>query len=85
MADTTENFERDLNSNALLMLSFYEKGVFMSPEDRREFTSMLSYEEASTASVYLLKLMMNAYALETGRSPEELAAHVRGILLTDVG
>lgn len=86
MADRNDkNFERDLNFNALLMLSFFEKGVDISPEDRKQFNSMLSFEDASTASVYLLQLMMNTYAMETGRTREELAAYLRTILLTEVG
>jgi hypothetical protein len=86
MAENNDKtFERDLNFNALLMLSFFEKGVDISPEDRKQFNSMLSFEDASTASVYLLQVMMNTYAMETGRTREELASHLRNIMLTEFG
>lgn len=81
MNNRDSNIEQDLNFNALLMLSFFEKGVDISPEDKNQFNSMVSFEDASTASVYLLKMMMNLYAAETGRTIEELAEFLRGILL----
>ena len=81
MVDDNNKFERDLNFNALLMLSFFEKGINISPEDKDQFTSMVSFEDASTASVYLLKMLMNVYAAETGRTVAELAEFLRGLLL----
>jgi hypothetical protein len=81
MVENNDNIEQNLNFNALLMLSFFEKGINISPEDKEQFNSMVSFEDASTASVYLLKMMMNLYAAETGRTVPELAEFLRGILL----
>ena len=78
--DNAENYDRDLNANALLMLSFYEKSS-LSPEEKAAYHSMLSFEEASTASVFLMHVAMSMYADETGRTKEELTSHVRKFLL----
>lgn len=80
MTTSAENYDRDLNANALLMLSFYEKSG-LSPEEKAAYHSMLSFEEASTASVFLMHVAMSMYADETGRTKEELTAHVRKFLL----
>ena len=82
MADNKENdLVRDLNFNALLMLSFYEKGTGLSSEDKEQYKAMMTFEDASSASVFLLSVMMTTYAAETGRTKEELAAYLRQILL----
>lgn len=82
MADNEENDRvRSLNFNALLMLSFYEKVTEMSEDDKAQYRSMMSFEDASSASVFLLSVMMQTYAAETGRTKEELASFLREILL----
>lgn len=78
--DNAENYDRDLNANALLMLSFYEKAS-LSPEEKAAYHSMLSFEEASTACVFLMHVTMSLYADETGRTKEELTSHIRNFVL----
>jgi hypothetical protein len=80
MATDSENYDRDLNANALLMLSFYENSG-LSPEEKAAYHSMLSFEEASSASVFLMHVAMSMYADETGRTKEELSSHIRKFLL----
>jgi hypothetical protein len=82
MADNRENdLVRNLNFNALLMLSFYEKAAEMSDEDKAQYKAMMTFEDASAASVFLLSVMMTTYASETGRTKEELATFMRAVLL----
>jgi hypothetical protein len=82
MADNREtDLVRNLNFNAILMLSFYEKAAEMSEEDKAQYKAMMTYEDASAASLFLLSVMMTTYAVETGRTKEELASFIRSVLL----
>ena len=82
MADTDdENYVSNLQLNALLMLSFYGQGSDISPAEKASYHALLSREEASEASVFLLHLLMSVYSAETGKSREELVEHLRTLLL----
>lgn len=81
MADNKEKkLAQDLNYNALLMLSFFGKSDDLTAEEKEEYRSMLSFEDASTASIFLLSVAMGYYAAETGRTKDELIEHLRAIL-----
>lgn len=81
MADNDAELTQDLNFNALLMLSFFGRGRELSPEEKEYYSSMMSHQDASSASVFLLSVVMDCYAMETGRTKEELVEHLQGILL----
>lgn len=73
--------ETEWIDDALLMLSFYEKYKTMSPEDRSQYRSLISAEQASSSSVALLGVTMMLLAESMGRTHEEMSQYVRETLL----
>ena len=72
---------KELSENALLMLSMWEKTGDLTPEEREMYQSLISAKDANKACNFMLSVVMRYYAEETGRTKEEISAHIRNILL----
>lgn len=75
------NLPQTLTFNAMLMLSYFGNAANLSSEEQEYYKTLISFEDASAASVFLLTVVMRQFAVETGRTPEEMTEHIRSLLL----